>query len=106
MSVLHENPIFQRALALRDSGKFAESLQELDSLLQTQIDNVGRSIIQYGRVQCLIALNRIAEAKSSLEEAELLSGPAPVGLLELEWAFIAVQERQYDTATRLFRSIL
>ena len=105
-TVQQEMPLWRRARELRESGRYSESLQQLDLLLTQELNNLERAWVLCAREQCLVALDRIAEAKSCLEQACALADDYLRFLLEFDGAFIAFAEKQYTATVEMIQKLL
>jgi tetratricopeptide (TPR) repeat protein len=98
---------FQKAMALRDSGREEEAIHELRAMAQEALEPNEKAMFTYGEAVCLLRLGRFEEARKCNRQAVAISPRDEIrSRVDFNEVFLCWEERKFQECLRMLNNML
>jgi len=98
---------FQKAMALRDSGREEGAIRELRAMAREAIEPVEKAVYMYGEAVCLLRLGRFEEARRCNRQAIAICPSNEIqSRVDLNEVFLCWEERKFQKCLDMLNRML
>jgi len=98
---------FQKAMALRDSGREEEAIHEIRAMAQEALEPIEKAVHMYGEAVCLLRLGRFEEARKCNRQAVAICPSNEIRCrVDLNEVFLCWEERKFQECLRMLNNML